>query len=750
MIEHENLKKLTEGNEKLMQEAIKDYLSANPKCFLTGVQYKLEQTVEKLFDYLDYANGPECSDIKNFKGDSCQPGMVTNFINAFKTLFINSRDANGKIDMDNIPRGDLFKAYNNLHSGMESFGLLVALKNFFFQKKNMPKEYTLGTYARDITAKLMERVFFSDENSMILLKTAITSVQIYRNKKDHQNADQSYMWSHIYEMMMFMCVSVHIGYLLSCARFGGVRYDVRERGVLTFFCNGKQISKNTGVSEFTNRQFTPIYQFNLPARWQPEFDCRIEFRSLDGRLLDTRRFDVRGTNFCTFKYQPVKKEEDKVRGEVRKQSLDIPKVQTTVIDKKLTGIPFLEGTYIGPVDSEGLPEGKGIYVVDNLKYDGNFEHGKPFGEFTIRFEDPTQKFIYRGTVSPELLPVKGYIKYLSEDKTFEGDFDGWAIVKGKKIKSGRLAYEGDFQVINDETGQGYNLYHGHGKLYDDEFVYEGEFSCGQIDGEGVMTYTDGKRSPVRGIWSQGDLIYDFSGQSNTIDNSDDRNISNGDLLSPNSQNIEGSKTVNEAPERRQTVSLLLLLPEEEPLITDNEGNRYEVDPDNPILEVPSGVELTAVLPSDERAVVRYQTSQESSTLEQWDIDELMNKVKAELPAVVGTGSLTLDDGSEYEGEWNIDKQPHGNGVLKTPDSNVYSGEFAYGKFHGKGELKMKRQTYVGEFKEGVYHGYGVTIQSNGDKLEGNYMNGLKDGRFVLTTSRGMVRVTIWSMGELIS
>lgn len=749
MAEHKSLIELTDNKEELLQKSIIDYLSANPVCLFNKGSYNIQITVNRLFEYLDYANNLDGEIGKRLRGDSIKQGMTANIINAFKILFIDSRDSLGKINFQAIDKADLLDAYSKLNSAMESFGLLVAVKNFFYQKNNLPKQYMLGAYTRDITTRLAERYRFNDEESFFQLTSAIKSVHEYRNNKSHNDDDKTYLFDHIYKMILFMCVSVHIGFLLSQSRFGGVRYEVKEKGTLYFTCNGETIKRQAGMVANFSSQFIPVYQFNLKAKWQPEFDCKIVFESPDGKILDTKCFDVKNANFVTFKYAPKKEKPDE-KIQKTSQSVCIPKVPTTVKDSDLLGRPFLSGIYKGPVDEKGMPHGKGMYETEKLIYDGVFDHGKPIAEFTVRFEEPERKFVYRGNLNGDFLPDKGYIRYLDEDKVFDGTFSGWAVTNGKKIKAGKLVYEGDFFLMPGENGVSFNLYHGKGVLYDDAFRYEGGFSCGQMDGQGVMTFSDPNRPPLSGVWSRGEYMGDKPvGKESPVRltsvEPEETLVTTG-----SAPFAEPEKAIEVSAEPEQTVMVLLSLPDEPVIVTDEDSNVYLVDKENPSIELPPNKRLTAVLESDSRVKVTYLTSEFPGILEQWNLALAMEELRASLPAVVGTGKLTLDDGSEYEGQLNCRNQPHGNGTLKTPEGHVYTGEFADGKYEGQGTLQLPYITYTGGFKAGLYHGSGKTVHKNGDTLEGNYVDGRKQGKFTQTTARGMVRVTYWSNGHIIS
>lgn len=746
MAEHNNLSKYTGGKEELLQQGIHDYLMADSACFFKSPKCNLKAIINNLFDNLNYANGPDFAGDTEFQGDTVKGGMVYNFIQAFKTLFVDSRNKLGKIDLDTIQKANLLEAYDMLHSGMESYGVLIARRNYYIKNKKTDSErYTLGAYVNDITNRLMDRCRFEEEDTMATLKGLLRSALVWRNDKDHNNADKSYLWTHIKGMILFMCASEYCSYLIRGARFGGVRYETHVPGKIVFYTKEKEVTFMSNASAKSGPQFTPVYQFNLPAKWSEDMNCRVDFYSLDGKLLDSRPYSVMGNNFCTFKYEPKKEtavtESDSKKEEQSKTSPK-PRLKSTINFDLIKGKPFMEGSYIGKVDENEQPNGKGTYSAKGAKYEGAFVHGKPDGTFTIRYEETNDPFIFVGELNEDFSPCKGSMNYPKDNKIYEGEFKGWGLVQGKKIKSGKLVYEGEFEVIIDSEGLIYNLYNGMGRLYTEEGVYEGEFSYGEISGKGKMTYTDG-RPPVYGVWSQGIIVKEepLPDDEMQTEPAQDAPMSNA--------GSEVQQEDNNAGPTPDFVLVVLNLPDEPVCIKDAEGNLMALSDEDTSIKLPPCTKLSATLLSDERAITYYQSPEEPGFLVQWDIAGELGKIVAELPSVVGSGTIVLDNGT-YKGEWNKDKRPHGKGTLTLNDGQVYTGEFKDGKYDGQGELRMLRQTYTGGFKNGVYHGCGTTRLKNGDMLEGNYENGLKEGEFTLTTVRGLVRKSYWEKGELIS
>ena len=90
----------------------------------------------------------------------------------------------------------------------------------------------------------------------------------------------------------------------------------------------------------------------------------------------------------------------------------------------------------------------------------------------------------------------------------------------------------------------------------------------------------------------------------------------------------------------------------------------------------------------------------------------------------------------YEGEVNEAGQPHGQGVMTSPDGG-YEGEFVNGVPHGFGVLTYPDGTRIeGEFRAGQPHGHGIVTSPNGNRYEGEIRAGALHGQGVMTFPDG--------------
>lgn len=83
----------------------------------------------------------------------------------------------------------------------------------------------------------------------------------------------------------------------------------------------------------------------------------------------------------------------------------------------------------------------------------------------------------------------------------------------------------------------------------------------------------------------------------------------------------------------------------------------------------------------------------------------------------GIGVHKLGKTKHYEGGFLNDKF-HGYGKIIWSKNNSYEGQWVNGVKEGKGQLKLKGATYYGDFKEDQFHGEGTYIPKTGHPYKG--------------------------------
>ena len=89
--------------------------------------------------------------------------------------------------------------------------------------------------------------------------------------------------------------------------------------------------------------------------------------------------------------------------------------------------------------------------------------------------------------------------------------------------------------------------------------------------------------------------------------------------------------------------------------------------------------------------------------------------------------MLFPDGSIYEGQWQYDRI-HGQGIYISCNGDRYDGNFNCGLKEGHGTMKYKSgNTYRGQWRNDTLWGNGVFHFKNGNKYEGTFVNGLFEG-----------------------
>ncbi|CAF1103641.1 unnamed protein product [Didymodactylos carnosus] len=108
---------------------------------------------------------------------------------------------------------------------------------------------------------------------------------------------------------------------------------------------------------------------------------------------------------------------------------------------------------------------------------------------------------------------------------------------------------------------------------------------------------------------------------------------------------------------------------------------------------------------------------------------------------------TIDySGSKFTGEVNENGKPDGQGTEWWPDGDHYEGQFKSAKYGGHGvyyyALGKEQIKCDGEFRNGERNEHGIEYYSNGDRYDGNWVNGCRESRGTHTFRSGE-----WYEGE---
>ena len=125
---------------------------------------------------------------------------------------------------------------------------------------------------------------------------------------------------------------------------------------------------------------------------------------------------------------------------------------------------------------------------------------------------------------------------------------------------------------------------------------------------------------------------------------------------------------------------------------------------------------------------------------EWDADRLS-----------GLGTVRLPDDARYAGQWR-DGQSTGLGVREKPGVERAEGNFVAGRLEGLGvrrTLAEPKMVQSGEFHADTLEGPGVEAVGDGERYEGGFRGGRRNGYGQVTAADGKVVAGRWEDGKLV-
>eukprot|EP00475_Leptophrys_vorax_P024502 TRINITY_DN3381_c0_g2_i1.p1 TRINITY_DN3381_c0_g2~~TRINITY_DN3381_c0_g2_i1.p1 ORF type:complete len:872 (+),score=223.03 TRINITY_DN3381_c0_g2_i1:27-2642(+) len=326
---------------------------------------------------------------------------------------------------------------------------------------------------------------------------------------------------------------------------------------------------------------------------------------------------------------------------------------------------------------------KGVLKVlsTGAVYDGEVMNGVPNGHGSCLRADGSR---YLGLFKDGDFHGQGFLTFFEGHHlvSFAGEFQNNALKHGRLIFSNGNIYEGDFER-GEPNGRGKLIVEIQSPLK----MYEGEFLDGELHGEGVATYVDGR--VFRGCFRNGEPAI------------------RGKMTWPDGRYYEGE--------------------------LDSEGSFTGYG----VLDTPANPESGFV-------GIHYTGQflnggfQGKGKLQFKDGREYEGDfVDGQLH---GKGFYTWPSGRTYEGEFAEDCVT-GEGVMKWHDSparekviQVYEGRFYKGNLNGKGKMTWPEtgKEYVGDFKDDEIDGMGKLTLPSGRIYECQFVKGAAHGGGVLT------------------
>lgn len=112
--------------------------------------------------------------------------------------------------------------------------------------------------------------------------------------------------------------------------------------------------------------------------------------------------------------------------------------------------------------------------------------------------------------------------------------------------------------------------------------------------------------------------------------------------------------------------------------------------------------------------------------------------------ISGEGQYVLDTGSSYDGEWDLNSSPSGQGVLVINGVGTYTGEFLEGKRSGQGKFVWENgDEFSGTWESDKINGSGILVFENGTKLSGTFQNNtFSSGEFAAKIDIGTITIDV--------
>lgn len=353
---------------------------------------------------------------------------------------------------------------------------------------------------------------------------------------------------------------------------------------------------------------------------------------------------------------------------------DCPKSKRVPWSYCIGKISYPDGSYYKGPFLNGAFHGEGFFDFnDGATYKGKFQHQFRNGQGTMVYPDGEK---YSGSWVNGV--ANGYGTHLYEDgRIYEGEWknDKWHGVGVLTFKKGKK-YEGDFVNFR---------YEGKGKLtLESGMIYEGEFKNDAPHGMGKSKELDG--SAYSGEWKRG------------------KRHGKGNFQSKDGSVYSGMWAENK---------------------TSGKG----------VLIFSSGLKCTGNW---------------TSNLSSKDLDCLSEDNKTSYKGGMSFGlrsgvGVFKENDCVYEGNWVSDRI-HGMGKLICTDSS-YVGEFSFGARLKGLQIYEDGSSYEGEFDLDEQQGYGVMYYANGTKYDGQWADGNAQGLGTFTTKSGTTYFGMWSSGK---
>lgn len=371
-------------------------------------------------------------------------------------------------------------------------------------------------------------------------------------------------------------------------------------------------------------------------------------------------------------------------------------------------------SFVGKIIN-GLPEGYGTYILNHdIEITGNWSKGVPSGEMTMRHRQ--RGFEYVGELDSEFKPC-GKGTTITNESIYTGEFENGAPnSQGKVVFENGITFEGAFEngVPNGEgililadgslqRGTFLNML-AHGKIIEftpDGSVYEGNFKEGIKTGQGRLVAPDGRII-------EGEFRYDRPNGKATISYAngeiyegellDGLRHGYGKLVSPHLQTEYEGEWKDDMIHGTGKMRV------------ERQGWEYEGEFKNSLRH---GFGTITFLNSAQKYRGEWENDVPEGEGKQWMVDGAVYQGEFRNGVPSGHGRVDLKNGDYYIGDFQ-DALMHGKGTYFFKSGAKYIGEFNRGVREGYGKYIFGNGViWKGDWVNNNLEGEGVVEEPNG-------------------------------------
>lgn len=120
------------------------------------------------------------------------------------------------------------------------------------------------------------------------------------------------------------------------------------------------------------------------------------------------------------------------------------------------------------------------------------------------------------------------------------------------------------------------------------------------------------------------------------------------------------------------------------------------------------------------------------------------------PLVTEKPDYKYQDGTRFYGQFVDGKPLDGRGSMIYTSGNRYDGQYANGRRNGCGTFTFANgRRYIGEFKDDLFSGRGTWLLENGDRYMGDFEYNKCNGEGVFIFANGSSKSGVWQQGRLV-